>query len=205
MIIGLCGLAGAGKDTAADLLVKHHGFVKLSFAAALKDVVAALFGWDRAMLEGIGAESRAWREREDVWWAAKLGKPGFSPRRALQEVGTEVLRVHWHDDVWKLALERKLAAEIERGGHIVVTDCRFPNDIAMLRERGAVIVHICRTATLPDWFEAARRGEEVPGQHPSEWLWAREKFDHRLLNDDTIETLAARVGGIVDKMKEGRE
>ena len=52
MIIGVCGLIGAGKDTIADYLVNIHEFRRDSFAATLKDAVAAVFGWDRDMLEG---------------------------------------------------------------------------------------------------------------------------------------------------------
>jgi cytidylate kinase len=51
MIIGVCGLIGAGKDTIADYLVNVHGFRRDSFAASLKDAVAAIFGWDRDMIE----------------------------------------------------------------------------------------------------------------------------------------------------------
>ena len=32
MIIGICGLIGCGKGTAADILVEEHNFTKLSFA-----------------------------------------------------------------------------------------------------------------------------------------------------------------------------
>ena len=50
MIIGICGLIGSGKGTAADILVEQHGFTKISFADKLKDGVATVFGWDREML-----------------------------------------------------------------------------------------------------------------------------------------------------------
>ena len=53
MIVGLVGLIGAGKGTVADLLVDRHHFIKESFANSVKDSCAVVFGWDRAMLEGI--------------------------------------------------------------------------------------------------------------------------------------------------------
>lgn len=43
MIIGLCGAQGVGKDTIGDILVSEYGFTKITFAAALKDVVSILF------------------------------------------------------------------------------------------------------------------------------------------------------------------
>jgi hypothetical protein len=62
-IIGICGPIGSGKDTIADILIKERGYIKLSFASALKDAVSAIFGWDRNMLEGADSESRLWREQ----------------------------------------------------------------------------------------------------------------------------------------------
>lgn len=43
MIIGLCGEQGCGKDTATNILISEYGFIKLTFASTLKDVVAILF------------------------------------------------------------------------------------------------------------------------------------------------------------------
>ncbi|MCE5294538.1 MAG: hypothetical protein LLF94_08005, partial [Chlamydiales bacterium] len=74
-IIGLVGLIGSGKDTVARRLVSKHGYAQLSWASVLKDVTAILFGWDRNMLEGATVESRAEREKIDVWWSEQLGKP----------------------------------------------------------------------------------------------------------------------------------
>ncbi len=54
MLIGLVGLIGSGKDTVAERLVSHHGFVRDSFAKSLKDAVSNIFSWDREMLEGKG-------------------------------------------------------------------------------------------------------------------------------------------------------
>ena len=34
MIIGVCGFQSSGKDTIAELLIKDHGFQKISFAKA---------------------------------------------------------------------------------------------------------------------------------------------------------------------------
>lgn len=43
MLIGFCGKANAGKDTAADFLVSAHGFKKTAFAAKVKSFCAEVF------------------------------------------------------------------------------------------------------------------------------------------------------------------
>ena len=80
MIIGVCGFIGCGKDTVADYLVNFHEYRRESFADSLKDSVAAVFGWDKIMLEGRTKESREWREQVDKWWAERLDMPTLTPR-----------------------------------------------------------------------------------------------------------------------------
>lgn len=187
VLLAVCGLQGAGKDTLAAVLVERHGFAKLSFGTAIKDVCAALFGWDRGLLEGVTPESRAWRETVDEWWAARLGMPGLTPRKALQVVGTDVVRGAFHDDMWVAALERTL----RHHPRVVITDCRFPNEVRMVRRHGGKLVHV-RRGPLPDWFEPYRAGRieaPPPGVHVSEYAWAREEFDAAIDNDGDVGAL----------------
>ena len=105
MIIGLCGLIGSGKDTAADYLCNFHEFRRDSFASTLKDAVASVFGWDRELLEGRTKQAREWREQIDPWWADRMHMPNLTPRLILQLWGTEVCRRGFHDDIWIASLE----------------------------------------------------------------------------------------------------
>ena len=131
MIIGICGFIGSGKDTAANYLVAQHGFRRDSFAGALKDAVAQVFGWDRELLEGLTPEARVWREQVDPWWAKRLKMPNLTPRWVLQYWGTEVCRYGFHDDIWIAALENRLR---HRAGHTVISDVRFSNEIKSIRK-----------------------------------------------------------------------
>ena len=141
-IISVSGLIGSGKDTIATHLIENYGFKKRAFADPLKDAVAAIFGWDRKMLEGATPEARAERDREDHWWTDKLdfGFP-VTPRWVLQNFGTEVMRKNFNDDIWVLAMERFLAT-VEK--NVVITDTRFLNEFFMLKSREAVLLTVFR-------------------------------------------------------------
>jgi hypothetical protein len=141
MIVALCGLIGAGKDTAADYLIERHSFKKLSFAGALKDAVSVVFNWDRQMLEGSTKESREWRESIDQWWAGRLNLPHLTPRFVLQYFGTDLFRNHFHNDIWIASLENKL---LSAKGNIVITDCRFKNELELFGKLGGHVVRIKR-------------------------------------------------------------
>lgn len=203
MIIGICGFIGSGKDTVADYLVNFHEFRRESFAGTLKDAVAAVFGWDREMLEGKSKEARAWRERVDEWWADRLNMPTLTPRWVLQYWGTEVCRKTFHDDIWIASLENKLR---QSGDNIVVSDVRFPNEIKAIKNLGGKIIWVKR-GELPSWYDLAIaanqgslpaiQGMKDQGIHASEWAWVGTKFDNEIINDQTIELLYKNIESIV--------
>jgi len=209
MIIGVIGFIGSGKGTAADILVEKHGFVKLSFADAVKDATAAIFGWQRSLLEGDTLESREFREANDEWWANRFGFEHFSPRLALQLMGTEAGRDVFHKDVWIYALERKM----EMYQNVVIADVRFPNEIEWMRSKGGFAVRVVRGHD-PGWYDTAviankkaetheeisRKSAAVDAMidqhkvHYSEWAWAGEIMDYQLDNNGSISMLEADIG-----------
>lgn len=203
IIIAICGLIGSGKDTAADYLVAEHGFKRESFAGSLKDAISSIFGWDRELLEGRSPEGRAWRERRDVWWSDRLGIPHLTPRWVLQNWGTQVCRQHFHDDIWIASVENKLRNTRQ---DIVISDCRFPNEIECLRRAGARVVRVVRGID-PEWFQTAALQNQglahpetmqhwFPDIHISEWAWAGTKFDAVLENDKSLQHLYDQVNNL---------
>jgi hypothetical protein len=195
MIIGVCGFIGSGKDTVADYLQNFHEFRRESFASTLKDAVAAVFGWDRLLLEGRTKEARDWREEVDPWWAERLAMPTLTPRWVLQYWGTEVCRRSFHDDIWIASLENKIRNSKD---NIVISDCRFPNEISAIKRAGGKIVWVQR-GELPEWYGnavLANQGSNIGlnqmkllGIHASEWAWIGTEFDKIIDNNDTIDQL----------------
>jgi hypothetical protein len=209
MIIGICGFIGSGKDTIADYLVNLHHFRRESFANTLKDAVAQVFGWDRTMLEGRTKQAREWREQVDPWWAQRLGIPHLTPRYILQQWGTEVCRKNFHDDIWIASLENKLRNSRD---DVVISDCRFPNEIAAIKKAGGIVVRVVR-GPEPEWYDAAvsrnrgpngnstwalsgRRLEQL-GVHASETAWVGTRFDVVLDNNGTLDDLLVQVKRLV--------
>ena len=203
MIRGVCGFIGSGKDTVADYLVNFHEFRRESFASTLKDAVANVFGWDRTMLEGRTAQAREWREQVDPWWAKRLDMPTLTPRWVLQYWGTEVCRKSFHDDIWIASLENKLRNSQD---HVVISDCRFPNEITSIRNVGGKIIWVQR-GNLPDWYQVAldaNAGHNYAVQelkmrkiHASETAWVGTDFDAILDNNHTIDNLYKQAALIV--------
>lgn len=195
MIIGICGFIGSGKDTVADYLVNFHEFRRESFASTLKDAVASVFGWDRTLLEGRTKEAREWREQVDLWWAERLDMPTLTPRWVLQYWGTEVCRKGFHDDIWIASLENKLRNSKD---HVVISDCRFPNEISSIKNAGGQIVWVQR-GELPEWYQTAidaNRGSNVALNelkmkkiHASETAWVGTVFDSIIDNNGSIDEL----------------
>jgi hypothetical protein len=187
MIVGFVGFIGSGKDTAADYLVNFHGFRRDSFANTLKDAVAAVFGWDRTLLEGRTAESRAWRDQVDFWWSNRLGRQ-ITPRWVLQYWGTEVLRQNFHDDIWIASLENKLRKTKD---NIVISDVRFPNEIEAIHNAKGLVVRIKRGPD-PEWYNDAIN----MNKGPTNMSWAISKQRMGELNIHASET--SWVGGNID-------
>lgn len=119
-IVGFCGVAQAGKTTAAsflgDWLRKHHGasvVYECPVAGPVK-AFARQLGWD--------------------------GVKSPKGRRLLQLLGTECGRECIHPDVWV----RKWEELLPTSGYVLVDDVRFANERHAIVSRGGVVVRIVR-------------------------------------------------------------
>jgi len=156
--IGLMGYAGSGKDTVADHLVLKHGYTKMSFAAALRRECALAFPrtpphtWTDRSKKDLPHKSLWWQMCVDTDFrklllsirAANLSIPP-SPRQIMQWWGTEYRRVE-DLDYWTKQLKHTIDA---CDGSVVITDVRFPNEVALVKSYGGTLWRINRRTSQP--------------------------------------------------------
>ena len=199
MIVGLLGFIGSGKGTAGEIL-NEMGFTPISFAAGVKDVAAEMFDWPRELLEGNTEESRQWREKPDNFWTKEFGYE-FTPRYALQLMGTEVGREIFHKNFWVIKMKRII--QKNPNTNYVVTDVRFQNEIKFIQQMNGILIELQR-GVKPHWYDIAAKANngdskatkfmiEQSGVHASEWSWIGGEIDYTIYNDGTMEQLRQKL------------
>lgn len=138
-LIGLTGLAGTGKDSAALYLCREYGFVQAAFADPLRSMVLQFL--EEAGLDHAWLTERRCKER-------LITGLGVSARALMQVLGTEVGRA-LHPDLWVRHLALRLGLDGQPGStpvhdRIVLSDVRFGNESAWLRARGGRLVRLHR-------------------------------------------------------------
>jgi hypothetical protein len=124
-----------GKDTASFYAKEYLEYVSRAcvhefFAKPLKEGLGRLvLGLTEAQLYG------SQKHEVDPFWDA-------TPRHLLQQLGTEVMRQSFRDDIWCKALERKVLATT--GVHFVISDMRFPNEAETIRRLGGKLIRVDR-------------------------------------------------------------
>jgi dephospho-CoA kinase len=120
--IALISPAGGGKDFIADYLCNHYGFTRYAFADNVKAVAKQ-------------------------WFPDIYGNENKKPRALLQSIGTDFREID--GDIWIKALFKNMDDEAHERKklrytteHIVVTDCRMPNEYEALRNRGFTFIRI---------------------------------------------------------------
>lgn len=180
-IIALAGKAGSGKDTVAEQLedlASGQGQC-FSFAQPLKDALTCMFG-GRLSFDTM---SRAEKE-SPIDFLAPLGP--ITPRQLAQTLGTEWGR-SVHPGLWVhlLALDVEDEAKwmADRGMALIaiVTDCRFPNEVAWVKSQGGVVW----------WIE--RDGMPQARAHASENAIGPQDCDRVIKNLGTLADLDLEV------------
>lgn len=127
MIIGLAGLAGSGKSTAASFLSAQYGFSVRNFADPLKLICQDLFRFSDEQLWG---PSQA-RNQEDARY-------GQSARDALQTIGAAARK--YYPDVWV----QRLVRDLDPVADIVIGDVRYVNEVRTIAKLGGQVWYVHR-------------------------------------------------------------
>jgi hypothetical protein len=100
-------------------------------------------------------------------------------------------------------LENKLRTSKD---NIVISDCRFPNEIKSIKDAGGQIVWVQR-GELPEWHAdaiSANQGNNVGLNamkmrkiHASEWAWLGSDFDKIIDNNGTIDELYQQSANLI--------
>lgn len=182
--IAIIGLAQAGKDTAATLIMEEDPrFHRVAFADPVREMALRL---DPFVEVGDRRRRDYWRLSQIVGdvgdWEEAKKLPDV--RRLLQRMGTEAVRTvapnFWVD----LAMQTADAWAAE-GGRTVFTDARFPNEVHAILRRPGVVVRVVR----PGAETAIGKASE----HASEQLATSFVADYTLVNDGTLDDLRREV------------
>lgn len=202
IIIALTGPKGAGKDTVADYLVAVHGYMRLAFADAMRQEVSTAFNvplqtlTERETKEhpmSALALNRCWdsgfvRAMQQRFEGTHLDTPR-SPRQIMQWWATEYRREQ-QPDYWLQRLMATLHKEHGPGQYrFAVTDLRFPNEAALLRDLSATVWQVKRPGYEPQL-----------GEHSSETTGAEFRPEFTLLNTRDIAHLHKQAEAAMRRM-----
>lgn len=184
ILIGIKGKMGAGKTASATILKKHYPFLEYAMADPIKEI-AKILGFTETELYGTQAQ----KLEHNAYW-------DVSAREFLQKFGTDVCRDHLPTKIpqmnklWVKCFE--IFCNKNRSKNIIVSDIRFIDEAAAIKNCGGIIIEICRTPKEKDeWenidLEAGKLHD--PTTHASETEMDQIKADYIIKNDQSMEFL----------------
>lgn len=153
-IIAFAGPIGSGKTTACDWFHANYPQCYVyNFAAHIKSAAAMMFGFS-------GHQCNDTHEKEKV-----DERVGFSPRKAMQLLGTEIGR-QLNPDIWVIRmndiLESIKTTQRVISSHdnviMVIGDMRFENEAAWVRKNNGLVVHIRYRDTYQSHEHSSEKG-----------------------------------------------
>jgi hypothetical protein len=207
MILGISGKAGSGKDTVADFILEHEGFIKISLADPIKRF--AMDVWDFSEKQMFGDSK--YRNIPDSRYVTNTNV-FLTPRLVLQQIGTECTR-YLDSDVWiryairisKILLEAKpgefyysqiggleqypqdLGDFPSKVKCIVIPDVRFINEVKHIKNVGGKLLRVIRPG-------AGLEGSFANHQSESEMDNIQDDiFDKVIINTGTLDDLKTNV------------
>ena len=168
------------------------------YAGVLKEVAGLILGVSSEKFEEeefknseLGKEWNILNYDHDSTWSYPM-----TVRLFLQKLGTEGGRAV-HPNLWINALYSNYfpLTYSDRGGYEypnwIITDCRFPNEVSAVKQRGGIVIRIERSDLL-------RLGKEDTDRHPSETALDNFKdWDFVIDNNNSKESLIKSVNYLI--------
>jgi len=172
-IILLTGLADAGKSTAGEYLRRAHDFYIIKFANGIKNCMYSL-GLTEEEVEGA---------LKEVPCDKLMGK---TPRYAMQTLGTEWGRGFMGMDFWVHAAVREVREFQDCFSdpiNVVFDDCRFPNEIDLMKEafEDVTVIHL---VPAYEGYQPIKESEHESENQTLDWDIAIENRDISQLEGD---------------------
>lgn len=164
-LVGLSGPKGVGKTTTKNILIdtiqQKYNIGSVSFAEPVYNIVSEITG-----------ESVQWiQENKTYTWQAGF-LAGWTPRRLLQYVGTDLFRNNLSQSIWvDIAINKAKKSLLDIA---IFDDCRFENEVAQL------------DLTI----ELQRAGVGYTGEHLSEMGGLPVSIQWSIDNPESITALA---------------
>lgn len=170
-IICISGKARAGKDTVGEMLKsalesKGEKVLVTHYADLLKYICKSFFGWD--------------------------GNKDEYGRGLLQRIGSDVIRAK-NPNFWVNFIADMISYFYDEWDYVIIPDCRFPNEISVLRSRFPH--HVIHIDVVRPNFENGLTEEQK--NHPSENSMNMVSPNHRFINEGSLETLNKYVRAFV--------
>lgn len=194
----------------------HSSFINKKFAGKLKAVGSLLTGIPVEMFENQEFKKT---DLPNEWCYIENGYAArnMTVRTFLQKLGTEAMRDGLHTNVWVNALfaDYKMSyrqhPDIDYVEHKVypdwiLTDMRFPNELASVVERNGITIRVNRTTfrTVETEFGKLHtinqpEVDKLLGiqEHPSETALDNAEFNYVIENSGTIQDLVEEVKRIL--------
>lgn len=177
-VICISGRAQHGKDTAAQMMQKYlWGYGKrvliIHNADLLKYMCKSFFGWN--------------------------GEKDENGRTLLQYVGTDIVRVK-KPDFWIGFIADVLEMFETEWDYVLIPDCRFPNEITVLKDRGFDVIHV---SIVRSNFDNALTQQQLA--HPSETAMDGFAANAVIQNDGGLTDLLAAVIRFIRPIYESEE
>lgn len=171
-IVGITGRAGAGKDCVLRFIKERLPDIEEHrFAGPLKEATCKFFGWTAEQIE-----DREFKEAIDPVW-------GFSPRVAMQRLGTEWGR-GLRDDLWIHMARVRL---VRSNSQFVFPDVRFENEADFVRTNNGILIHVIRPGNkISNSDHASEAGIEI------------KDADIVIDNNGSLDDLRTKVWRVID-------